>query len=365
MPRAKTAERSRPMKRTRNGILIPDVPIMAGGNLPNAVKGVSAGGGINKYVLQSIMPNLPNYNPAACIIFEQNGFGEYVNVNDKTKGWFMTLTTASEFTAFNRIFRNKNNVADTNGIVGVVGQNYSLTNLDFLRHFVGLQTISQYDFSGCELIESVIFPNTLKRIESNSFTNDTALKSVQFNEGLEYIENNAFIGCVALTSVNLPQSLLQTDSDCFSGMAELNVMVNGETSFHTTGNSNGLNGSVVNVVISYGVEKIPTNAYTWCLNLAACIIPSSVKILESASFRSMGLPLLDLPESITNIGSKVITNNTNLETLIVRAITPPQLSGDAISGNTLLSAIKVPANSVDAYKSAPNWSSFANIITSI
>ncbi|MBR3960305.1 MAG: hypothetical protein IKJ81_09715 [Bacteroidales bacterium] len=32
------------MKRTRNGILIPDVPIMAGGNLPNTVKGVSAGG---------------------------------------------------------------------------------------------------------------------------------------------------------------------------------------------------------------------------------------------------------------------------------------------------------------------------------
>lgn len=43
MARATTRERSRPMKRTRNGILIPDVPIMASGNLPNAVKGVSAG----------------------------------------------------------------------------------------------------------------------------------------------------------------------------------------------------------------------------------------------------------------------------------------------------------------------------------
>ena len=43
MPRATTTERSGAMKRTRNGILIPDVPIMAGGNLPNAVKGVSAG----------------------------------------------------------------------------------------------------------------------------------------------------------------------------------------------------------------------------------------------------------------------------------------------------------------------------------
>jgi len=32
------------MRRTNNGILIPDVPIMAGGNLPNVVKGVSVGG---------------------------------------------------------------------------------------------------------------------------------------------------------------------------------------------------------------------------------------------------------------------------------------------------------------------------------
>lgn len=30
------------MKRTRNGILVPDVPIMGGGSLPNAVKGVSS-----------------------------------------------------------------------------------------------------------------------------------------------------------------------------------------------------------------------------------------------------------------------------------------------------------------------------------
>ena len=35
------------MKRTRNGILIPDVPIMAGGNLPNAVKGVSGSSDVN------------------------------------------------------------------------------------------------------------------------------------------------------------------------------------------------------------------------------------------------------------------------------------------------------------------------------
>lgn len=58
MPRATTTERSRPMKRTNNGILIPDVPIMAGGNLPNAVKGVSAGG--NDWKKHAVDMGLPS-----------------------------------------------------------------------------------------------------------------------------------------------------------------------------------------------------------------------------------------------------------------------------------------------------------------
>lgn len=44
------------MKRTRNGILIPDVPIMAGGNLPNAVKGVSAGV-VDKHIVNLGLPS--------------------------------------------------------------------------------------------------------------------------------------------------------------------------------------------------------------------------------------------------------------------------------------------------------------------
>lgn len=56
MPRATTTERSRAMKRTSNGILIPDVPIMAGGNLPNAVKGVSAGV-VEKHIVNLGLPS--------------------------------------------------------------------------------------------------------------------------------------------------------------------------------------------------------------------------------------------------------------------------------------------------------------------
>ena len=44
------------MKRTRNGILIPDVPIMAGGKLPNTVKGVSAGI-INRHIVDLGLPS--------------------------------------------------------------------------------------------------------------------------------------------------------------------------------------------------------------------------------------------------------------------------------------------------------------------
>lgn len=56
MPRVTTTERSRAMRRTNNGILIPDVPIMAGGNLPNAVKGVTSGGA-NQHAVDLGLPS--------------------------------------------------------------------------------------------------------------------------------------------------------------------------------------------------------------------------------------------------------------------------------------------------------------------
>lgn len=102
MQRATTTERSRAMKRTRNGILIPDVPIMAGGNLPNAVKGVSAGG--NDKPLDPLDVRCPFFikNESADValirIFKRGGNSPSIeiDISQNAKDWETIGTTSTD-----------------------------------------------------------------------------------------------------------------------------------------------------------------------------------------------------------------------------------------------------------------------------
>jgi hypothetical protein len=53
-------------------------------------------------------------------------------------------------------------------------------------------------------------------------------------------------------------------------------------------------------------------------------------------------------------------------TLIIRAVKPPSLNGSfMLGGGGAVISIRVPAESVQAYKSAANWSNYAPIISAI
>ena len=76
-----------------------------------------------------------------------------------------------------------------------------------------------------------------------------------------------------------------------------------------------------------------------------------------------GLKHLILPSSITNISNMDYCHD--LETLTIKAVQPPTISRYTLTNNTPLTAIYVPAQSVDAYKAASGWSSFSSIIQAI
>lgn len=74
---------------------------------------------------------------------------------------------------------------------------------------------------------------------------------------------------------------------------------------------------------------------------------------------------ITLPVNFTSIGSNAFIGCTNLTTVVSMNTTPPSL--DALSFNECsnLAHIYVPSVSVGAYKTATNWSSYANIIEAI
>ena len=72
-----------------------------------------------------------------------------------------------------------------------------------------------------------------------------------------------------------------------------------------------------------------------------------------------------IPNSVTNIGGGAFENCTGLTSVICQAITPPTLGQNAWFGLGKTIPIYVPAESVDAYKAATNWSTYADRIQAI
>ena len=70
-----------------------------------------------------------------------------------------------------------------------------------------------------------------------------------------------------------------------------------------------------------------------------------------------------LPASLMSIGRSAFKGCTKLKTMTVNANTPPTLGSGAIP--TSIGAIYVPDASVEAYRAATNWSSFASKIKGI
>ena len=80
---------------------------------------------------------------------------------------------------------------------------------------------------------------------------------------------------------------------------------------------------------------------------------------------NMYLKSVEFPQSISMIGYSCFYKCILLEYIIIYATTPPNFGSNALLQTNSLSHIYVPSESVDAYKSASGWSSYASIIEAI
>lgn len=95
--------------------------------------------------------------------------------------------------------------------------------------------------------------------------------------------------------------------------------------------------------------------------LTGITIPDSVTSIGSSSFASCSrLTIVTIPDSVTSIGSKAFNYCSKLAIIVVKASTPPSLGIMAIFKS--VAKIYVPSDSVDAYKSASDWSGYADKI---
>ena len=74
---------------------------------------------------------------------------------------------------------------------------------------------------------------------------------------------------------------------------------------------------------------------------------------------------LIIPNGVTTIEDYAFYQCSSLTSITVNATTPPTLGGENCFDNTNNCQIYVPAGSVNAYKTATNWSEYASRIQAI
>ena len=198
--------------------------------------------------------------------------------------------------------------------------------------------IGQSAFQNCSKLQSVQGVDNIKGIQDSAFLGCSMLMQLPTSDILTNIGEAAFKNCISLSNIILPNSLKTIGTSAFEGCTSLNSL--------TIGNN---------------VTDIYMSAFKDCTNLTEVTIPDSVLTLGTTVFQNCtSLNSITFGSGLTNIAGGVINGCSALKTITCKASTPPAMNG----GNYLTSVtvVYVPESSLNAYKSASQWSSYASVM---
>lgn len=217
-------------------------------------------------------------------------------------------------------------------------------------------------FSNCKSLKHVSLVENMKTIDAYAFSNCTSLETIVLPTKVTSLGNSAFSGCTSLKTINTQHYVTKLDNFCFDNCWSLKH---------------------INIE---NVTSISEYCFRNCYLLEDVIATSATSVLGSA-FRNSGLITISLPAA-TAIGPQVFTDCkrltsvyllsdnlisissyafkgcSNLSKLVINATTPPTLSNSVFDSTDKLN-IYVPDSSVETYKTATNWSSYASLIKGI
>lgn len=243
---------------------------------------------------------------------------------------------------------------------------YSRTNLVSLSLPDSLIKIGNSAFHGCTNLSLEELPDSVTTLDSYAFNNCTNLALKKLPKNLTAICTYTFGSCSSLALSELPNTIERIDTDGLYKCS--NITLSKLPDALTSMGAQALQGcsSITVSSLPAGITSVSNNCFAECTSLTKMTLHSGVRSTGTYSFGSSGLQQL-ICEGDTSIGTKSFTACASFERLVFKNLTRiPSLSNvNAFEGTLIASGtgyIYVPDDRVESFKTAPNWSVYANQI---
>lgn len=259
------------------------------------------------------------------------------------------------------------------GLTSIGEQAFAWSKITEINFPKSLATIDEAAFYGCDHLKEIDLSQTsLTKIVHETFALNKNVVVVKLPQSVKEIEYQAFLDATSLKELYLPDGLLKMGNEAFreSGLVTLrlpnSLCAMDQRVFYLSGELERVETfGAVNVNTSIDDRSLDASTFGHCPKLIHFEIPRGVEIIgQNTVAGSPSLESIVIPSTVKQINFNAFAN-TGLKVVTVEGTTPAianTISGAWQAFPYTVQTIKVPAGSVETYKAAHGWNSFAKQI---
>ena len=209
----------------------------------------------------------------------------------------------------------------------------------------GVTAIRDQAFSSCYSLREIGFPESLTDIGEDAFAENRALREIKFPSTLIRLKESAFRNCYSLEEAILPDSITSLGSYVF-------------TNCH----------SLKHITFPNDLTRIPSGICAHCYSLEEINLPDhATEIGDEAFYECLRVRSVDIPKTVAILRSGCFRYCRSMENYHFHTNTPPTLNSSNAFGEISESCriwvpVSVDRTVLTAYKTAANWSNYADYI---
>lgn len=222
--------------------------------------------------------------------------------------------------------------------------------------------VGSYAFTRCYSLESITFHKDMTNFEAYAFSRCYNLCYIVIPSMVSTIPNACFQNCFSLRGLSLSNKVSDIGASVFDSSYSFERI---SIPFNVSGILNSCFTScyaLKQIRFPKKMTSLSNSIVSYCYALSDIYIPNGIRSIGSYFVSNCNsLPSITIPNTISSISNNAFSNCYGVGEYHFLSTTPPTLGGTSVFNNIQSDCkIYVPAESLEAYKTATNWSTHAS-----